>query len=759
MLLRNTYRSWLLIVLFSCFFGAVLAQESRQSQYSEGLAKGIALYEDKDLVGSLTKLLNFVKTAERDPEELAVANHYIGKVFAESGLHEKAIKYLQDAEPGLTDPNLTLSLTELLGDQYLKLRELGKARKYYYALARQAHGKLDKEATAYQKLADSFNAGRGEQRDSVLHYQEKILTLAGRYNDAPLRIKAYNNLGYHYHKQQNYNQSIAQFESALSLAETGKDPVIVGQILLNQAIVLNNKGQQTKAIKNLKRARNYLFASGEDKDKASYYNLIAGFYLKNGDVYRAELYSDSAIAAGQSSKDPESLMTSYQLTANVKNYYADYKAENRYQRMANNIKDSLSQTKNQEQQLALLRAFDLERQENATIIAMQDAKIAEERAVTAEKEKLLAVEEAKVSEREKELVEQRAQVLERDKKLALERIRVVEQEKELALQQFTISRQEFVKDSIQLRLEAETLRKDKLQRDNALERARADQAIKARQLEESKRDQLLGFSFLLGIILILALASLVYIRRANRNLKAKNEEILENERLIALEKEKSDLLLRNILPKDTADELKAYGSATSKNYEKVSILFTDFKGFTQISEQLTPRELVDELNRYFIRFDEISSKHNLEKIKTIGDAYMCAGGIPQSNDTHAADAVRAALAMIQFVEEVNVEKRAKGLACWNIRVGIHTGPVVAGVVGKDKFAYDIWGDAVNTASRIESSGEAGRLNISHSTYVQVKEQFRCRFRGEIEAKNKGAIRMYFVDGVAEAVKVVPKEKT
>ena len=744
----TTYRTVaLLLLLLGSFSASVMAQK-----YSDGLARGISLYENNDMVGSLTELLHFVQKTGQDSTEVAVANHYIGKVFAESGLHEKAINYLKAAEHQLNDPEMALSLTELLGDQYLKLREVGTARAYYYALAKNANGRLDKQAVAYQKLADSFGSVRDGQKDSVLHYQQKILDLAGQYNNAALRIKAYNNLGYHYHQQQDYTQSINQFESALSLAESTSDPVMIGQILLNQAIVLNNKGLQSKAIKQLKQARNYLLATDDSRDKASFYNLMAGFYLKNGDVYRAEQYSDSARSVAEGGNDPENLMTSYQLTASVKNYYADYKQENKYQKLANHIKDSLDRLQNREQQLALLRAFDLERQENATIIAIQGTRIAEEKAATSEQEKLLALEQAKVSQREKELVEQRAQVLERDKKLALERIRLVEQERELALQQFTISKQENVKDSIQHRLDTETLLKDKLQRENALEVARADQAIKERQLESNRREKLVGFAFLLGIILLLALVLLVYIRKVNGNLKAKNLEILENRRLIALEKEKSDLLLLNILPKETADELKAYGSATSKNYDQVSVLFTDFKGFTQISERLTPRELVNELNRFFIRFDEISSDHNLEKIKTIGDAYMCAGGIPQANDTHANDAVRAGLEMIRFVQEVNAEKEAEGLPAWNIRIGIHTGPVVAGVVGKNKFAYDIWGDAVNTAARIESSSEAGLLNISETTYQLVKNQFRCRFRGEIEAKNKGAIRMYFVDGLAEAIK-------
>ncbi|MFT5972696.1 MAG: class 3 adenylate cyclase/tetratricopeptide (TPR) repeat protein [Cryomorphaceae bacterium] len=218
-------------------------------------------------------------------------------------------------------------------------------------------------------------------------------------------------------------------------------------------------------------------------------------------------------------------------------------------------------------------------------------------------------------------------------------------------------------------------------------------------------------------------------------------------RIIAAEKERSEGLLLNILPQETADELKEKGSATPKFYPLVSVLFTDFKGFTQIAEKLTPQELVEELNTCFISFDEIIEKHNLEKIKTIGDAYMCAGGIPASNENNPFDAVNAALEIRDFMEELRLERTAKGLDFWELRIGIHTGAVIAGVVGKNKFAYDIWGDAVNTASRMESSGIPGEVNISGATHEIVKDKFNCRYRGKVAAKNKGEVDMYLVESI------------
>jgi adenylate cyclase len=214
---------------------------------------------------------------------------------------------------------------------------------------------------------------------------------------------------------------------------------------------------------------------------------------------------------------------------------------------------------------------------------------------------------------------------------------------------------------------------------------------------------------------------------------------------ISIEKARSEELLLNILPHEVAEELKDKGSAAAKNFEQVTVLFTDFKGFTQLSEKLSPAELVAEINHCFSAFDYIMQKHNIEKIKTIGDAYMAAGGLPKANDTHATDVVSAALEIQQYMKEHKQSKESKGELFFEIRIGVHTGPVVAGIVGVKKFAYDIWGDTVNTASRMESSGEVGKVNISGATYDLVKDQFHCKHRGKILAKNKGEIDMYFVE--------------
>ena len=210
-------------------------------------------------------------------------------------------------------------------------------------------------------------------------------------------------------------------------------------------------------------------------------------------------------------------------------------------------------------------------------------------------------------------------------------------------------------------------------------------------------------------------------------------------------KKKSDLLLLNILPHETAEELKTTGKANARRFDEVTVMFTDFKDFTQASERMAAEELVAEINFYFSEFDNIISRHNIEKIKIIGDSYMCAGGLPVANNTHATDVIRAALELQEFVITQKSRRHALGLPSFELRIGIHTGPVVAGIVGLKKFAYDIWGDTVNTASRMESAGEINKVNISGETYKMVKDRFICTYRGKITAKHKGEIDMYFVD--------------
>lgn len=233
-----------------------------------------------------------------------------------------------------------------------------------------------------------------------------------------------------------------------------------------------------------------------------------------------------------------------------------------------------------------------------------------------------------------------------------------------------------------------------------------------------------------------------YLKKQN----LKQEEILEiQNKNLSDEKEKSDSLLLNILPEEIAEELKETGAAKAKSYSMVTVMFTDFKNFTSFTEKMNPEELVKSIDYYFSAFDRIVSKYHLEKIKTIGDSYMCAGGLPEESPDHALNVVKAAIEIQSFMDNFKKEQQAKGESWFELRLGIHSGPVVAGIVGIKKFAYDIWGDTVNVASLMESSGEVGRVNVSKETYELIKDHFTCTHRGKVKTKNKGDEDMYFVE--------------
>jgi class 3 adenylate cyclase/predicted metal-dependent HD superfamily phosphohydrolase len=225
------------------------------------------------------------------------------------------------------------------------------------------------------------------------------------------------------------------------------------------------------------------------------------------------------------------------------------------------------------------------------------------------------------------------------------------------------------------------------------------------------------------------------------------EQVEKQKKMLEDEKEKTEKLLLNILPREMADELKNKGKAKARNYRKVTVMFTDFKGFTKLAERYKPEELVAELDSYFIKFDEIVNKYNVEKIKTMGDAHMAAGGVPIRNKSNAIDTTLAALEIQRAMKEITELKKEKGLLPWELRIGLHTGDLIAGVVGIKRFAYDIWGDTVNVAAHMESSGEVGKVNISETTYEAIAEFFETEYRGKVKAKHKGMIDMYFVHGI------------
>ena len=306
-------------------------------------------------------------------------------------------------------------------------------------------------------------------------------------------------------------------------------------------------------------------------------------------------------------------------------------------------------------------------------------------------------------------------------------------------------------DSVLYRQQANDALREEMDREMAvraaqdsLDHAQETARVERTNQERASKEKVRRHGLMIGGVAILLIAlflwwRLQFTRRAKR--------------AIEKEKDRSEDLLRNILPDDVAEELKAKGEADARLIDEATILFTDFKGFTAISEQLTARELVDELNECFKAFDHIITARGIEKIKTIGDAYMCAGGLSGTKGSSPLQVVLAALEMQEYMVKRKADRALHGLPGFDMRLGIHTGPVVAGIVGVKKFQYDIWGDTVNIASRMESSGEVGHVNISEATHALVKATLGLRFtpRGKVIAKGKGEMDMYFVERINTTV--------
>lgn len=252
------------------------------------------------------------------------------------------------------------------------------------------------------------------------------------------------------------------------------------------------------------------------------------------------------------------------------------------------------------------------------------------------------------------------------------------------------------------------------------------------------------------ILLIVAAGVLVYIRRRVKALKKENikleNAVLRRTEELRRSKKKSDDLLLNILPEFTAEELKETGKAQTRGFDSASVLFSDFEGFTKLTQTIDSQELVESLDEFFKAYDELGQKYQIEKIKTIGDAYMCASGIPVEDPFHALKIVAFGLEMLDRTTAINERRKNQGKSVWNIRIGVHSGPLIAGVVGQKKFAFDIWGDTVNTAARMEQNGVNGMINVSEATFNSVSDVFEGESRGEQEVKGKGKVKMHLIKG-------------
>jgi adenylate cyclase len=538
--------------------------------------------------------------------------------------------------------------------------------------------------TALQLAGIYFNPQEPNFRDAI-YYSGETSRIAQEIGDFSSAALAHRNLGDHYSKYAETALALKNYVDAAKFYKEAKKYDIYIEVLIKIARLHTTKKDNNRAIAVLSQSIKEAETYNQTAKKLQCYDLLSQIYSSEGDKENADKYR--RLAKGMPAKEVA--------VAPPKPSDDDKAIEQAKQKLE-------EERKAYEAQKRLL-----EEQEREKLAEMDKEKAALE----------AQIKSGNVSAEKAE-----------DLQTKIERIQHERSKKEKALKD-SLRSMELSLQAKQLELDAsETKRKEK----------------------EQQLYILSGAGVALLLVFIIIIFSAVSIRKANRKLEAQNKEILKQAKeieqqkaLIEEEKDKSDKLLLNILPQAVADELKTKGYAVPEHYDQVTVMFGDIKGFTNIAEKLTPREVIEELNLCFTAFDAICEKYHLERIKTIGDAYMCAGGIPKPNTTNALDAVLAALEMQQFMKDLKDRKEMRGEPYFELRIGVHTGAVIAGVVGTKKFAYDIWGDTVNLASRMESSGEVGMVNISEETYRLVKNDIYCAYRGEIPAKNKGNVAMYF----------------
>jgi adenylate cyclase len=564
------------------------------------------------------------------------------------------------------------------------------------------------KAKAYEKTG---------QLDKAVITNERILSLLDEEKQKADYTKQLNNLGFIEQKRGETEEALKYFLRTLKEREASgfKDDSHI-PLLINIGVSYQRFGKPVDAKKYFDRALNVVDAKAQPGLKAEIYDLISMNYFEDRDLYNAKIYNDMGMDL-MTGDQPEVEMELNLTASMIYEMLIEYEDALVHYKSYLEIKDSIDLA-NRLSKDELIQQQLYVQQTEKEIQSLVDKN--EIRANELEQLELAS---------ENKDIQLKNQELDAKQKLQTARFREQELEAEGREQEFKVIKAR--EENQRLKLNQQKLEEDKNKQDILLKDLEIEKSNIEIQKTRSIARNLVIIVLLAVVVMFLALFAVTKIRKSNK--------------IIQVEKSKSDKLLLNILPESTAEELKTLGASLPRRYEKVAVLFTDFKGFTQITETMSAEQLVDSLSLFFAGFDDIMKKYGLEKIKTIGDAYMCAGGIPDALENPSERLIYAANEMLDFTEKINTGKREQGQATWGIRIGIHTGPVVAGVIGNYKFQYDIWGDTVNLAARMESSGEPGRINISESTFNDVHEKIKCTYRGEIAAKNKGNVKMYFVN--------------
>lgn len=728
---------------------ALKTEQTASSSVGNRLAKWLQVY-------------NEIENQKKHPQYpnvcIAIAN-----IYSQELLHEQALPYylsaLEALQKGGTANITQVELHRQLANNYAHQSKLDSALIHYNILlkTKEKTNNTNGQINTLRDIAATYMDNK--MHDKALEYNLKIKNLLeqNNYSDSE-KIKIYNNIGYNYNQMKDYEQSISFFKEALKLIE--KDDYLQKIILnTNIGVAYYNMEQFDSSIDHLLTARS-ITQKKTPVNLDEINQLLATVYLKKNDLYNALGSVKLSEKVAKEHKRYPLLVDVYYTSALIYSELYEYDMALEYYQKHLHLRDSIELDSKLRQEKLLLQQIDLERREKEiklflmnedvqelTIAQLKAEKENQELALKNKEAELLAEQKRKeVLEKEKELLNKNNEILNNEKELLNKdnEIKVGQAERarkdlEIARQNLRVAQQEKAYEVLQEQEKRKALELQQKESQLLAEQNEKELLLtqaKNRDLELQTQAERLkffsGLGFLLGFIIFI-----IFLK--NRAIERQKQEINE-------ERKKANELLLNILPAQVANELKETGKATTKKYDNVSILFTDFQGFTELVASIPATVLITELNDMFSRFDDIMDEFQIEKIETIGDAYLAACGLPKENEHHALKCVQAAHKMVAFLEERNKTSKIK----WNMRVGVHSGPVVAGVVGKKKFAYDIFGDTVNTASRMESNSEAGRVNISQTTYELIKHHphFDFEDRGEIFAKGKGEVNMWFVNELA-----------
>lgn len=734
------------------FFYRNALQIAEKIRYTKGVKRvydgEIAYYEKLNNTKlQLRTLLSAIRYFEgiKEREPLIDLNMKAGDLYFNNGLFEQANKSYQKVMDLAENrhPDAYYSAYKKYAWSYQNVDPIGALFEYPALLDLAISKDLPKDQLWVLKKQGEIAHLRGYYEDEA-KFAMQALQIAEQNNLYQEKLIALNNLAYAYKFLDQKDVAQAYFQKVIDTLPEPPNSRFAAELYKNVGILHQSQANYNEAVAALNKAASLYRKEGDTRSLGSTYNFLALTQYQNNELVGATKWNDEAIKLGEKYGHLDVLATAYEIQGKILEETFHYNKALESFRLHIQLRDSLDDIIETQQNEMKQQQFFLdhlqedlnlvwaeERMKDLIIENLQIAKETERARADVETERARAAENEN-KRKEIELANQRLL-----SKQAYDRAKLAEEQARAREKDFQISELKREQEKKAFDLENERLRAD-------AERARA-QALedqkKARELKiGAQASRIRNMTFLLiGLVLMVIITFWSY-----RRLRSKNAQIASQQKVIAAEKDKSDALLLNILPAQVATELKEQGASKPRNYDDITVVFTDFSGFTMISEQLSPAELVETLDKIFLEFDLISERHGLQRIKTIGDAYMCACGLPDPDDNHAENAVRAALEMRDYILKFNAELSAD-TPKWNIRIGVNSGPVVAGVVGIKKFAYDIWGDAVNVASRMESSGQVGKVNISGTTYELVKSLFSTEYRGKVSAKNKGDIDMYFVE--------------